>query len=69
MTAIFATEAEAGNWPIDNKERLCVVKKGGVLRDQDCIGVTVRGDTVNSAPDHALVDATITLVKGNPYGL
>lgn len=63
------TEIETGTWSIDDQERLCVVSEGNTLRETDCIGLTVKGDTVSSTPDDTLHRATVTLVKGNPYGL
>lgn len=63
------TETEAGNWSIDDQERLCVVEEGDTLRDRDCVGMRVTGNIVQSVPEDVLDGATATLVEGNPYGL
>lgn len=63
------TETEAGDWSIDDQERLCVVADGTTLRDQDCIGLTVAGSIVRSVPEDVFGGATATLVEGNPHGL
>jgi len=63
------TEAETGKWSIDDQDRLCVIEEGKTLRERDCIGMTVTGDTVRSVPEDVFGDATATLVNGNPHGL
>lgn len=62
-------ETEAGNWSIDDQERLCVVQEGKTLKDRDCIGVRVTGNSVRSVPEDIFEDATATLLEGNPRGL
>ena len=62
-------ENEAGNWSIDDQERLCVVEEGTTLREQDCIGVRVTGNTVHSVPEDIFDGATATLLEGNPREL
>jgi len=63
------TEAETGKWSIDDQDRLCVTEEGKTLRERDCIGMTVTGDTVRSVPEDVLGAATATLTEGNPRGL
>lgn len=63
------TEAETGKWSIDDQDRLCVVEEGKTLKDRDCLGMTVTGNTVRSVPEDVLGNATVTLVEGNPHGL
>lgn len=62
-------DVEAGNWSIDDQERLCVGEEGATLREQDCIGLRVTGDTVHSVPEDVLDGAVATLLEGNPRGL
>ena len=62
-------ETEAGNWSIDDQERLCVVQEGKTLKDRDCIGVRITGNSVRSVPEDIFEDATATLLEGNPRGL
>lgn len=62
-------EQEAGNWSIDDQERLCVVAEGTTLRDQDCIGLRIAGNTVHSVPEDVFDGAIATLLEGNPHGL
>lgn len=63
------TETRAGNWSIDAQERLCVVDEATTLREQDCIGVRVTGNTVRAVPEDVFDGATATLLEGNPRGL
>jgi len=69
MNGTEKTEAETGKWSIDDQDRLCVVEEGKTLRDRDCLGMTVTGNTVRSVPEDVLGDAIATLVEGNPHGL
>lgn len=62
-------ETEAGNWSIDDQERLCVVQQGKTLKDGDCIGVRVTGNTIHSVPEDVFDGATATLLEGNPRRL
>lgn len=63
------TETRTGNWSIDDQERLCVVEEGKILRKEDCTGVRVTGNIVQSVPEKIFGDATATLLEGNPRGL
>ena len=63
------TETETGKWSIDDHDRLCVAEEGKTLRDRDCLGMTVTGNTVRSVPEDVLGNASATLVEGNPHGL
>lgn len=62
-------EIEPGTWSIDDQERLCVVEEGTILKERDCIGLRVTGDTVHSVPEDILDGAIATLLEGNPRGL
>src|SRR5690606_30068858 len=54
------TETEAGNWSIDDQDRLCVAEEGKALRDRDCVGMTVTGNNVRSVPEDVFHEATAT---------
>ena len=62
-------ERDEAAWSVDDQERLCVVEDGRTLRDRDCIGPLVTGDTVRSTPEEAFAGITVTLVSGNPHDL
>lgn len=63
------TETRTGSWSIDDQERLCVVEEGKALREEDCTGMRVAGNIVQSVPEKIFGDATATLVEGNLRGL
>lgn len=62
-------ETRTGSWSIDDQDRLCVVEEGKALREEDCIGVRIAGDTVHSEPESVFRDTIATLLEGNPRGL
>lgn len=62
-------ERDEAAWSVDDQERLCVVEDGRTLRDKDCIGPIVMGDTVRSTPEEAFAGMAVTLVRGNPHDL
>ena len=46
-----------------------MVEEGKALREEDCTGMRVTGNIVQSVPEKIFGDATATLLEGNPRGL
>lgn len=62
-------EAWEGRWSVDDQERLCVSKADHAPRDRDCLGLTIKGNSIYSVPADAFSNSIATLETGNPYGL
>lgn len=69
MNGTERTETKAGNWWVDDQERLCVVEEGKTLRDRDCLGMRVTGNVVQSVPEGIFHDSIAPIAKGNLHGL
>lgn len=64
-----AAHSETGHWSIDDQERLCMKEEGTALKEIDCIGITIMGNTLHSVPANIFFGMTAKLAEGNLRGL